>query len=352
MNLLKHPQYLFLILMMAISASVIFAPPASLNAEQSQALALVLVIVPLWATGALPEFLVALVFFLMVILFDLASPAEIFAGFSSTALWLIFAGSIMGMGIKSTGLGDRLATLLQKILAGSYERLIIGLVLIGLFLGFLMPSSMGRLVMMLPIVMALSDRLGFQPGSKGRSGIILATAIGSHIPTVAILPANIPNMVLSGAADSLYGIEFGFTSFLLLHFPVLGLLKAGLLIALVLWAFPARESNAVLANALASKSDQPEPLFPKLNAPQSRMMLILVAALILWLTDSWHGVNPAWVGLGAAVLMLLPGVNLVDAEKFNMNVTMLLFIAGILGIGTLINSTGLGQWLAMQLESG
>ena len=344
--LLKQPKYLFLLAMMGLAAFVLLSPLSSLTSTQNETLALVLLIVPLWSTGAIPEFLTALIFFLIVILCGLAPPIEVFAGFSSTALWLIFAGTVIGMGIQNTGLGDRLASGLQTLLAGSYHRLIIGLVLISLLLGFLMPSSMGRLVMMLPIVMALADRLGFQSGSPGRSGILIAVAIGSHIPTVAILPANIPNMVLSGAADSLYGIQFGFTDFLLLHFPVLGLAKAGLLIAIILWAYPARESNEILAQGNTTTNAIRQPF----DGKQIRMLAILAIALGLWLTDEWHGINPAWVGLGAAIFLMLPGVGLVDAEKFNMNVTMLVFIAGILGIGALINSTGLGQWLGQQLE--
>ncbi|MFK4754390.1 SLC13 family permease [Oceanobacter antarcticus] len=344
--LLKQPKYLFLLAMMGLAALVLLSPLSSLTSTQNQTLALVLLIVPLWSTGAIPEFLTALIFFLIVILCGLAPPIEVFAGFSSTALWLIFAGTVIGMGIQNTGLGDRLASGLQILLAGSYHRLVIGLVLISLLLGFLMPSSMGRLVMMLPIVMALADRLGFQSGSPGRSGILIAVAIGSHIPTVAILPANIPNMVLSGAADSLYGIQFGFTDFLLLHFPVLGLAKAGLLIAIILWAYPARESNEILAQGNTTTNAIRRPF----DGKQIRMLAILAIALGLWLTDEWHGVNPAWVGLGAAIFLMLPGVGLIDAEKFNMNITMLVFIAGILGIGALINSTGLGQWLGQQLE--
>ncbi|MDO6683298.1 MULTISPECIES: SLC13 family permease [unclassified Oceanobacter] len=346
--LLKHPKYLFLLVMAGLATFVLLSPLDSLDSTQNQTLALVLLIIPLWSTSVIPEFLTALIFFLVVILCDLATPIDVFSGFASTALWLIFAGTVIGMGIKNTGLGDRLARVLQTLLAGSYQRLIIGLVIMSLLLGFLMPSSMGRLVMMLPIVMALASRLGFQPGSPGRSGILIAVAIGSHIPTVSILPANIPNMVLSGAADSLYGIQFGFTDFLLLHFPVLGVAKSALLIAIILWAYPARESNLILAqghSARTSPSDQ-----APLTGAQRHMLAIITIALGFWLTDSWHGVNPAWVGLAAAIILLLPRIGLVDAEKFNMNVTMLVFIAGILGIGALINSSGLGQWLGQQLE--
>ncbi|MCY0964147.1 SLC13 family permease [Parathalassolituus penaei] len=345
--LLRQPKYLILLLMLCLSASVLLFPIADLTTAQNHTLALVLLVVPLWSTGVIPEFLTALVFFLLAILAGLAPPSLVFSGFSSTALWLIFAGGVMGMGIQTTGLGDRLATFLQQVLAGSYRRMIFGLVLISLMLGFLMPSSMGRLIMMLPIVMALATRLGFEPGSNGRTGIILAVAIGAHIPTVSILPSNIPNMVLSGAAESLYGIQLGFTEYLILHFPILGLMKSLVLAMLILKVYPVASTDPA---ALKLAQREEGPLFPHLNGLQKRMMTIMLAALALWLTDDIHGISPAWVGLAAAVLLLLPKVGLVDAQKFNMNVTMLLLIAGVLGLGALINSSGVGQWLAQQLE--
>lgn len=347
LQLVRQPKFIVLLVMFSLAASLLISPIKDLTEVQNHTLALVLIAVPLWSTGVIPEFLTALIFFLLAILAGLAPPSLIFSGFSSTALWLIFAGGVMGMGIQSTGLGDRLAMFLQRVLAGSYRRMIFGLVIISLLLGFLMPSSMGRLIMMLPIVMALADRLGFQQGTNGRTGIVLAVAIGAHIPTASILPSNIPNMVLSGAAESLYGIQIGFTEYLLLHFPILGLLKSLLLALLILQAFPVHYADPALAR-LADKDKGP--LFPKLDRPQSRMMTIMLAALALWLTDDLHGISPAWVGLAAAILLMLPGINLVDSRKFNMNVTMLLLIAGVLGLGALINSSGVGQWLAQQLE--
>ena len=46
-------------------------------------------------------------------------------------------------------------------------------------LGFVMPSSVGRAVVMVPIGMALADRVGFRPGSNGRIGVAAALAAGT-----------------------------------------------------------------------------------------------------------------------------------------------------------------------------
>ncbi len=37
-----------------------------------------------------------------------------------------------------------------------------------------------------------------------------------------------------------------------------------------------------------------------------RLLVILGFALLLWVTDNVHGISPAWVALGAAIVCLLP----------------------------------------------
>lgn len=107
-------------------------------------------------------------------------------------------------------------------------------------LGFLMPSSVGRAVVLVPIGMALADRCGFGKGSNGRIGIAVVLALGCNLPSFAILPANIPNMILSGAAETIHHVSRIYRDYLLLHYPVLGILKAALVVALALRLFPDR----------------------------------------------------------------------------------------------------------------
>ncbi|WDU65623.1 hypothetical protein LRS56_14940 [Pseudomonas poae] len=58
-----------------------------------------------WAFGLLAEPLPTLAFFLLVVLFGIAPANVVFSGFSSTAWWLVFGGSVLGAAINTTGLG-------------------------------------------------------------------------------------------------------------------------------------------------------------------------------------------------------------------------------------------------------
>ncbi|MFT4248185.1 MAG: hypothetical protein QM581_09120 [Pseudomonas sp.] len=100
-----------------------------------------------------------------------------------------------------------------------------GIVLLSYALAFVMPSNMGRIALLMPIVLALADRAGLVDGSRGRTALALAVGFGTFQLSVSILPANVPNLVMAGAAESAYGIHLPYLSYLLLHAPILGLLK-------------------------------------------------------------------------------------------------------------------------------
>ena len=312
-----------------------------LPAGENGALAVSMLSIGLWATGVLPEAATALIFFTLCMLARLAPANVVFSGFASGALWLIMGGLVMGVAIKSTGLGDRIARGLSASFGNSYWGVVAGVTIVGTALGFVMPSSMGRAVLLMPITLSLADRYGFAPGSRGRIGLVLAAALGSHVSTFSVLPANVPNMVWAGAAETIYGYVPSYGTYLLLHFPILGFLKTLLLIPLIAWGWP----------------DRPRPLEKTVPPPMSRqerwLAVVLLAALGFWATDFWHHVSPAWVSMAAAVILLLPGIGLVDRQAMTreVNYTSLFYIGGILGMGALLSQSGVGKELGDLVSS-
>jgi anion transporter len=328
-------------LILALAAALAVWPAAAgLPPAQGPAAAITVATVGFWATRALPEYLTALLFFLFAMLLD-AAPAEVvFSGFASTAFWLVFGGLVLAVAVERTGLGARLAAGLIDRVGGDYRRLIAGLVATATLLAFLVPSTMGRVLMLIPLVAALADRLGFAPGSRGRAGMVLATAVGTYTLAAGILPANVPNMVMAGAVETLHGVTLRYGPYLALHFPVLGLLKAGLLIWLVLRLFPDEPAG------------EAAPDKPPMTPEAWRLAGVLALTLAAWATDFLHGLSPAWVALAAALACLMPGVRLVPQADFagRVNFGSLFYVAAVLGIAALVNQSGLGAVLSRALS--
>ena len=320
----------------AVWLSVSLPTPLGLSAG------VVVITLALWATALIPPFLTALIFSGAVIILGLGSPEMVFGGFASGAVWLIIGGFVIGTAIRDTGLGARLARALVPLVGRSYAQLVAVMTLAAMALGFVMPSSVGRAVVLVPIGMALAEQMGLGHGTKGRTGLAVALTLACNMPSFAILPSNIPNMILAGAAETLHDVHFSYLSYLLLHYPVLGVLKSGVIIALVLWLFPDRVTG-IEAHAPEAKAEDPR--------QQTRVAVILLVTLALWMTDTVHGVGPAWIGIATAVVLMLPGVGVVAPKTFNQGVDfgVVLFVVAALGLGGLVNHSGLGALVGQGL---
>lgn len=185
----------------------------------------------------LPEYLTALLFFSAAMILAVASRDVVFSGFSSAAFWLVLSGYVLGLALKYTGLADRMAGALSRRLSGSYPKVVAGVVALTYLLAFVMPSNMGRIALLMPIVLAYADRIGLAAGRRGRIGLALAVGFGTFQLSTSILPANVPNLVMAGSIESSYGLQLGYLPYLWLHAPVLGILKGAVLVACIAWLF-------------------------------------------------------------------------------------------------------------------
>ena len=294
---------------------------------------LVVLLVGLVSVKEISDEVAALAFFLVAIGIFALPPEVAFAGFHANSSWLILAGMILGAALKDSGLTNRIAERILGANRFTYSSIISALAVLSLVLAFLMPSTAARVLLLVPIVIALADRLGYRRESKGFTGMIIAISVLSFLPCTGIMTSNVRNLGVIGAAQSLYGIEFSYTDFLLWNFPVLSLFLTGMFSLLIIWRYgesPHPTEKPQLSNAFSAK--------------EKGVLAIALCTLMLWMTDFAHGLPPAWVGLAAAALCLYgPSRDLPLSEQVKLG-GWLIFVAFI-GLAAIISHTGLGNWL-------
>ena len=85
-----------------------------------------------------------------------------------------------------------------------------------------------------------------------------------------------------------------------------------------------------------------------LSALEKRTAVWLVIAIVLWATDSIHGINIGWITLGVAMCMSMPVVGEVLTPKSwgQVPVHVLIFLTSAMAIGSVGGETGMNAWLA------
>jgi len=330
-----------------IGALVVPAPPGW-SGQAIAAGGLTIAAITLWASSALPMGVVAIGFLLLAVLLKVQPPAVVFSGFQSGALWLVFGGLVIGTSVAYTGLGKRLAASVTSRIGDSYFGILLGIASAALILSFLIPSAMARSVLMVPIVVSVAENLGFGAHSRGRTGMILVAALVSFASGGTVLTAILPGIILAGAAETIFGIHITYGGYLLASFPVMGVGRALLIVTLAWWMFHDKANRPITPKEARSS----------VTMSEWRLAFLLVAILVLWGTDDLHGVHAAWVGLGAALVMLTPSLGLVPPRTLNerLDYNSFFYTAAVIGLGAVITGSGfaagLAQWLVAVYPTG
>ena len=337
------PRKLGLIaLFAAIAIAIALQTPPAGAPNAMIGFAIVAFTVALWATAVLPALHSGAIFFALALATGVAPTIPLLSGFWSNAAALVFGGLVIGGAAERSGLGRYVARTLMAGLA-TYPRLITGILIGSGTLSFLVPTTMGRLAITIPILIAAAKEAGYAPGSRGYNGMILTAVAGNYLTSYAVLPSNLTNVIALGALEGLGGPTIQYGYYLLMCLPVLGIVKGILFVAAICLLFRAP------APQMATNGDSPNIL----GAPARRLAMLLAVTVLLWVTDFMHHIKPGWIALAAGLFCLLPGLGLarieelVDVNKF----TSVFSLAAVLGVATVLTHSGAGAMIATGLTA-
>jgi di/tricarboxylate transporter len=118
-----------------------------------------------------------LLFLLVAMLLAVAPSSVVFHGFTSTTLWLVFGGLFMAEAVRATGLGERLARIMLDRFTGSYPAVIVGVVAVSTALAFVMPATVGRVLLLVPIFLGGRGADGLR---ARESGLLRHPTVDAH----------------------------------------------------------------------------------------------------------------------------------------------------------------------------
>lgn len=324
-------------LLAGVFVALLLAAAGIIPSQEARILGIVYVCIMLWATQIIPGYIVSLTFFFLAVTLTTVPVTEIFSGFASSAFWLVFSGGVIGFALKESGLSKRLGTILASLIGRSYLRALFAFAVISFALSLVMPSTFGRIAILVPIAAGYCSVAGLDGSRRGRDGILLLVIVGSFELAGAVLPANLPNIIMAGILEQSLGLHLSFSEYLYTFFPAGVLARGAVLVGTSFLMF----ADTVSAEPLQSKPTS-------LSREEMRVSILLLATLGFWFTDSLHHIAPGWVGLGFSLAYLLTS----HADKMvafgnGQKMDLLWFIAAIIGLTALVRHVDLTPLAAL-----
>lgn len=149
-----------------------------------------------WICAVLPEFATALI---MVALFALIGQIPATSGFSffSNPIWWLLVGAFsIGLGMKETGLLERMALAIVSRFPSSFTAQVIGFFACGTILGPLIPSMAAKASLLAPLAMEVGDLRGYRRQGRQATGLFLAMFTGVQTAAPAFISSSIVGYTL------------------------------------------------------------------------------------------------------------------------------------------------------------
>lgn len=293
------------------------------------------------ATEIIPSTLAAMMLPVFYILFKVATPAQAFAPWTSSVVWIAVGGIIIANILMTSGFAKRIA--LYTILKGgsTFTGTLIGITVAGIIINPFVPSVMGKLAIMVPVAIGVCQALDLEAKSKGASAVMLAAFLGIASPRLGFLTGDGGILMMMNIVADITKVNVSWTEYAY-HNLLLSLLFTAISIAIVIIALKP-EKNMENKEVIVTRYQELGPM----TKNEKKVAMLLIITIISLVTDSIHKIDPAWIFMVISAITFLPGINLMDDEKLGkLNYKILLFVAGCMAIGIVAGASGAGRWIA------
>jgi anion transporter len=324
-------------------------PPLGMPAPAWYALVVLLAALPALVLDALLEGMLGLLLAGAWVLLGVTTPAVALSGFATQAWVLVVAVLIIGAGITATGVLYRLALEAIRHMRGGFAGEVMALSVAGLLMGPAVPNATSRVIIIAPMLRELVEALGYRPQSKAAAGLAMAVLIGFGQMAAMFLTSSTTAVLVAAVLPAGAREDVNWITWALYGLPVNLVLFAGLL-GSILWLYrPAAGERQPLSERASSLALQRALLGPM--SPNEKIALGVGIGLLLgFMTQPWHGIDPAWVAVIATAILAATRVVTVETLRaVNWNFALLFGV--LISLATVFARTGLDRWIAERVAA-
>ncbi len=282
----------------------------------------------------------------------LSNTKDVLAGYSNTALWLIFAAFALSVAFGKTGLGHRIAYHLVRAFGSTTLRLGFVTAFLDLILSPATPSNTARAAgIVYPINLSIAEAVGSYPGETAKKAgayLLQNGYFATKVTSFLFATAMAPNYLALDFITKLTGVSLNWAQWAAAMF-VPGFIML-MLIPLIGYMYE-RPSVKDIDNKKIAADGLAE-LGP-MKASEKGLIVIALLAITGWILPTFDiKIDATAVAIVAMIATFVCGIiSWDDLLKTKAAWNTLIWFGGILGLSSALTKGKFFEWLAKYLEA-
>ena len=282
----------------------------------------------------------------------LSNTKDVLAGYSNTALWLIFAAFALSVAFGKTGLGHRIAYHLVRLFGSTTLRLGYVTAFLDLILSPATPSNTARAAgIVYPINLSIAEAVGSYPGETAKKAgayLLQNGYFATKVTSFLFATAMAPNLLALDFITKLTGVSLNWAQWAAAMF-VPGFIML-MLIPLIGYMYE-RPSVKDIDNKKIAADGLAE-LGP-MKASEKGLIVIALLAITGWILPTFGiKIDATAVAIVAMIATFVCGIiSWDDLLKTKAAWNTLIWFGGILGLSSALTKGKFFEWLAKYLEA-
>ena len=226
---------------------------------------------------------------------------------------------------------------------GTYKGQIFAVSLASIIIAPTIASTTAKSAVLIPIINNISDEMGYAPQSKGATGLISCC----NTVTNCCGPMFMTGGIVATLMLSMYTGTIGWGDYFLFAL-VWGVIVFVGTVAFHLFYYnpekgvPKDQVKVLGKDVIQSRINA----LGKMSRNEIVALIVLIAAVALWITEGVHGIPTAVVAVGVWVVLCAFGMfSTADFNSGKMMWSVWAMVAAVLGVVDLMSDTGLSAWI-------
>lgn len=277
-------------------------------------------------------------YLLLLAVFQVANPTLIFSTWTGPMMFLIVGAYLIAGAVKDSGLGERIAYKFIISFVTSFKSIIIAIFVLTFILSLLIPHPWPRAFLIMSVMAVVIKSANIPQEDAVKIGF---TVFASSVPVSLIFLTG--DATISPLAVQSSGVALGWLGWFKLMGPP-SIIVSIITCFMILFLFKPTREVQINKEEMKAKLAALGPMSGK----EKRTAFWVTLAIILWMTDTLHGIDIGWITLFIAMAMSMPlvGEILTPASWNGVPLHVLLFLTAAVAIGRVGGDTGMNAWIA------